>query len=91
MFKDDSSSVVCSIGIGVSSNDNSSIIVHFAIVPPINLSFPIKLDKSNYLVWKKQLLWVIWTYRFEDYVDGTKVIPDKYFPYTSTISLEFFV
>lgn len=50
---DDSSSAVCSTDNGVPGNDNSSGIVHSGIVLSVNLSFSIKLDRSNYLNWKE--------------------------------------
>lgn len=40
-------------------------------IPPINLIFLIKLDSSNYLFWKEQLLSIIIAYGLEDVIDET--------------------
>lgn len=39
--------------------------------------FPIKLDRSNYLIWKGQLFYLIVAYGVEEYVDDTKEIPER--------------
>ncbi|KAL9447356.1 hypothetical protein AB3S75_014926 [Citrus x aurantiifolia] len=45
----------------------------------INFSFtnPIKLDRSNYLLWRSQVLASIRSNRLEDFVTGAKSVPDK--------------
>ena len=46
----------------------------------INFSFtnPIKLDRSNYLLWRSQVLVSIRGNRLEDFVTGARLVPNKY-------------
>ena len=46
----------------------------------INFSFtnPIKLDRSNYLLWRSQVLLSIRGNRLEDFITGDKPAPEKY-------------
>jgi len=46
----------------------------------INFSFtnPIKLDRSNYLLWRSQLLASIRGNRLENFITGDKPTPEKY-------------
>ncbi|KAL9408386.1 hypothetical protein AB3S75_046864 [Citrus x aurantiifolia] len=49
---------------------------------PLNVSFtfttPIKLDRSNYLLWRKQVLTSIRGNRLEHYISGNRAVPDQY-------------
>lgn len=61
-------------------NQDSSFvsIANFVSVPPANLTFSIKLDSSNFLIWHEQLLSLIVAYRLESYVDGSQFQPSKF-------------
>lgn len=41
----------------------------------LNHSLPIKLDRSNYILWRTQMENVIFANGFEEYVEGLKVCP----------------
>ncbi|RVW79650.1 hypothetical protein CK203_065290 [Vitis vinifera] len=41
---------------------------------------PIKLDRSNYILWKTQMENVVYANGFEDYIEGTKSCPPKELP-----------
>lgn len=58
-------------------------------IPPMNLSFPIKLDRSGYLIWKEQLLCVITAFRVEEYIVGSIAASVKYHPGTIEVTSEY--
>lgn len=65
------------------------VLSQYVPVSPVSLSFPIKLDRSNYLIWNEQLLCVIFAYGVEDFIDGTKEILEKFVPRTAKTSSEY--
>ncbi|RVW64436.1 Retrovirus-related Pol polyprotein from transposon RE1 [Vitis vinifera] len=57
-----------------SSNHNSVSLLS------LNHALPIKLDRSNYILWKTQMENVVYANGFEDYIEGTKSCPPKELP-----------
>lgn len=47
------------------------------ITHSINPNFSVKLDETNYLIWKEQLKHVIIVYGLQSLVDGFASIPSK--------------
>lgn len=43
----------------------------------INLNFNVKLDDTNYLIWKEQLMHVVIVYDLQAFLDGFKVSPSR--------------
>ncbi|KAL6346953.1 hypothetical protein AAG906_006013 [Vitis piasezkii] len=43
----------------------------------LNYSLPVKLDRTNYILWRSQIDNVIFANGFEDFIDGTSVCPEK--------------
>lgn len=50
----------------------------FLSLPPMNVSFPIKLDDINYMIWRDQLLIYVTTYGLEGLIDGSFVQSMKF-------------
>ena len=48
--------------------------------PNTTLTFttPVKLDRTNYMIWKQQVLSSIRGNGLEGYIDGSKICPDQY-------------
>lgn len=49
-----------------------------------NYTFPVKLDQTNYMIWKSQIFPMIIGGNLEDFVTGNIAEPPKYIPYFST-------
>ncbi|RVW65725.1 Retrovirus-related Pol polyprotein from transposon RE1 [Vitis vinifera] len=67
-----SSSFSGSIGSGQSST--------MASIPSyqmLNHTLPVKLDRTNYILWRSQIDNVIFANGFEDFIDGTSICPEK--------------
>ncbi|RVW27268.1 Retrovirus-related Pol polyprotein from transposon TNT 1-94 [Vitis vinifera] len=67
-----SSSSSGSIGSGQSST--------MASIPSyqmLNHTLPVKLDRTNYILWRSQIDNVIFANGFEDFIDGTSICPEK--------------
>ncbi|RVW31758.1 hypothetical protein CK203_102021 [Vitis vinifera] len=58
-----------------SSSNHNSVSLLF-----LNHALPIKLDRSNYILWKTQMENVVYANGFEDYIEGTKSCPPKELP-----------
>jgi len=43
----------------------------------LNHSLPVKLDRTNYVLWKSQIDNIVFANGFEDFIDGTSVCPEK--------------
>jgi len=43
----------------------------------LNHALPVKLDLTNYVLWKSQIDNIIFADGFEDFIDGTSVYPEK--------------
>lgn len=56
-------------------NANSSVTQTVTSFTFIN---PIKLDKSNYTIWKSQILYSVRANGFEGFLDDTKCCPDQF-------------
>ena len=48
------------------------------VLPSLNQPLAIKFDRTNYLVWKNQLLNVIIANGLEDFIDGSRPCPMKF-------------
>ena len=67
-----SSSSSGSIGSGQSST--------MASIPSyqmLNHTLPVKLDRTNYILWRSQIDNVIFANGFEDFIDGTSICSEK--------------
>ncbi|KAL5555742.1 hypothetical protein UlMin_037978 [Ulmus minor] len=42
-----------------------------------NHTLPVKLDRTNYILWKSQIDNVVFANGFEDFIDGYSICPDK--------------
>ncbi|KAL5790897.1 hypothetical protein ACOSQ2_005785 [Xanthoceras sorbifolium] len=49
-----------------------------SLAKTLNSNVPIKLDKSNYIYWKTQVMPAIRALDLEDYISGSAVIPEPY-------------
>ncbi|KAJ9695793.1 hypothetical protein PVL29_010991 [Vitis rotundifolia] len=67
-----SSSSSGSIGSGQSSTMAS--IPSYQI---LNHTLPVKLDRTNYILWRSQIDNVIFANGFEDFIDGTSICPER--------------
>ncbi|KAL5562771.1 hypothetical protein UlMin_032518 [Ulmus minor] len=67
-----SSSSSSSIGSG-----QSSAMAPIPSYQMLNHTLPVKLDRTNYILWRFQIDNVAFANGFEDYIDGTSVCPDK--------------
>ena len=54
----------------------------------LNHVLPMKLDKSNYILWRTQMENVIFANGFEDHIEGLNMCPTK-MTIVGTINLEF--
>ncbi|KAL6333768.1 hypothetical protein AAG906_028954 [Vitis piasezkii] len=43
----------------------------------LNHTLPVKLDRTNYIMWKSQIDNVVFANGFEDFIDGSSICPDK--------------
>ncbi|RVW61330.1 Retrovirus-related Pol polyprotein from transposon RE1 [Vitis vinifera] len=43
----------------------------------LNHTLPMKLDRTNYILWKSQIDNVVFANGFEDFIDGSSICPDK--------------
>jgi len=43
----------------------------------LNHALPVKLDLTNYVLWKSQIDNIVFANGFEDFIDGTSVCPEK--------------
>jgi hypothetical protein len=43
----------------------------------LNHSLPVKLDRTNYVLWKSQIDNIVFANGFEDFIDDTSVCPEK--------------
>lgn len=55
----------------------------------MNVSFAIKQDRRNYIVWHEQILSLILAYDFEDYVYEVYTQPSKYLVDSQTMNPKF--
>ncbi|KAL4273083.1 hypothetical protein GQ457_13G020100 [Hibiscus cannabinus] len=46
--------------------------------PFTNKSISIRLDKSNYLLWRQQALFTVESLALESHLDGTQTVPPQY-------------
>ena len=54
-----------------------------------NHTLPVKLDRSNYVIWRSQIDNVIYANGFENFIEGLSVCPEKTVPTTGVINPEF--
>nr|CAN82452.1 hypothetical protein VITISV_003326 [Vitis vinifera] len=43
----------------------------------LNHTLPVKLDRTNYILWRSQIDNVVFANGFEDFIDGTSICPEK--------------
>ena len=43
----------------------------------LNHTLPVKLDRTNYILWKSQIDNVVFANGFEDFIDGSSICSDK--------------
>ena len=43
----------------------------------LNHTLPVKLDRSNYVLWRSSIDNVVFANGFEDFIDGTTICPEK--------------
>ncbi|KAL5567264.1 hypothetical protein UlMin_030428 [Ulmus minor] len=55
----------------------SSAMASIPSYPMLNHTLPVKLDRTNYILWRFQIDNVVFANGFEDYIDGTSVCPEK--------------
>ncbi|RVW43508.1 Retrovirus-related Pol polyprotein from transposon RE1 [Vitis vinifera] len=63
-----------------SSSSGSAQSSSMASIPSyqmLNYSLPVKLNRTNYILWRSQIDNVIFANGFEDFIDGTSVCPEK--------------
>lgn len=44
----------------------------------MNVSFPVMLNDSNYMIWRDQLLTYVIAYGLEGFIDGSLIPPSKF-------------
>ncbi|KAL5820455.1 hypothetical protein ACOSQ3_022337 [Xanthoceras sorbifolium] len=71
-----SSSTTSQININLLATMNQ--IDYSSLAKTLNSNVPMKLDKSNYIYWKTQVMPAIRTLDLEDYISGSAVIPEPY-------------
>ncbi|KAL5769861.1 hypothetical protein ACOSP7_014015 [Xanthoceras sorbifolium] len=71
-----SSSFTSQININLPATMNQ--IDYSSLAKTLNSNVPIKLDKSNYIYWKTQVMPAIRALDLEDYIFGSAVIPEPY-------------
>ncbi|KAL5538074.1 hypothetical protein UlMin_043114 [Ulmus minor] len=54
-----------------------------------NHTLPVKLDRSNYVIWRSQIDNVIYANGFENFIEGLSVCPEKTVPTIGVINPEF--
>lgn len=67
------SSLLISVAPSLTSIDSSVSYLHFPMLP-INLSFIVKLDEANYLIWQEKIKHVIIAYNLQAALPSEKVI-----------------
>ncbi|KAL5580052.1 hypothetical protein UlMin_012494 [Ulmus minor] len=72
--------------IGASHSHSSSITSGLQF---FNHTLPVKLDRSNYVLWRSQMDNVIYANGFENFIEGLSVCPEKTIPTTGNINPEF--
>ncbi|RVX04841.1 Retrovirus-related Pol polyprotein from transposon RE1 [Vitis vinifera] len=60
-----------------SGSAQSSSMVSIPSYQMLNYSLPVKLDRTNYILWRSQIDNLIFANGFEDFIDGTSVCPEK--------------
>ncbi|KAL5753755.1 hypothetical protein ACOSP7_021975 [Xanthoceras sorbifolium] len=71
-----SSSTTSQININLLATMNQ--IDYSSLAKTLNSNVPMKLDKSNYIYWKTQVMPAIRALDLEDYISGLAVIPEPY-------------
>ena len=77
------SSKVASSAIGLSSVAPATVLINLMNQPLLLLSnmsnmIIVKLDNTNYIVWKHQITMVLETYSMFELLDETQLVPDKF-------------
>ena len=60
-----------------------------ALSQALNHVLPIKLDRSNFLLWQTQMENVIYANGIEDFLDGTVTVPPEHLPGQATLNPDF--
>ena len=82
IYANNSSSKVASSAIGLSSMAPATVLINLMNQPLLLLSnmsnmMIVKLDNTNYIVWKHQITMVLETYSMFELLDETQLVPDK--------------
>ena len=83
IYANNSSSKVASSAIGLSSMAPETVLINLMDQPLLLLSnmsnmMIVKLDNTNYIVWKHQITMVLETYSMFELLDETQLVPDKF-------------
>ena len=83
IYANNSSSKVASSAIGLSSMAPATVLINLMNQPLLLLSnmsnmMIVKLDNTNYIVWKHQITMVLETYSMFELLDETQLVPDKF-------------
>ena len=83
IYANNSSSKVASSAIGLSSMAPETVLINLMNQPLLLLSnmsnmMIVKLDNTNYIVWKHQITMVLETYSMFELLDETQLVPDKF-------------
>ena len=63
---------------------------HFtALSQALNHALPVRLDRTNFILWHAQMENVIYANGLEDFVDGTAAAPPQHLPNSSALNPEF--
>ena len=83
IYANNSSSKVASSAISLSSMAPETVLINLMNRPLLLLSnmsnmMIVKLDNTNYIVWKHQITMVLETYSMFELLDETQLVPDKF-------------
>ena len=83
IYANNSSSKVASSTISLSSMAPETVLINLMDQPLLLLSnmsnmMIVKLDNTNYIVWKHQITMVLETYSMFELLDETQLVPDKF-------------
>ncbi|KAG6792273.1 hypothetical protein POTOM_001417 [Populus tomentosa] len=62
---------------GPISSGQSTTVTSIPTHQMLNHTLPVKLDRSNYVLWRSQIDYVVFVNGFEDFIDGTTICPEK--------------
>ena len=72
-----SASTQSSSAAGSLGSTQTTTMASFPSYQMLNNTLPVKLDRTNYILWRSQVDNVIFANGFEDFIDGSSVCPEK--------------